>query len=200
MDLKKLREDKNLTIPEVSKVLGVSDATYMRIEKDPDRLSKKHFDTLMELFGVNILKNIANIDSAFGITNIPFFQDVVASMGAGMVLDYANPNAEKVAVDTKMLKDVFGIYCTKKLSMIKAEGDSMSPTIPNNATLLVQDTDIPDGCICVFILDDELYVKRVQKRPVLKFISDNKSYDDIYVKEGDVLKVIGRVVGFFKNV
>ncbi|WP_336595921.1 S24 family peptidase, partial [Helicobacter trogontum] len=28
-------------------------------------------------------------------------------------------------------------------------------------------------------MDDELYVKRLQKRPKYKLISDNKSYDDI---------------------
>lgn len=200
MDLKKLREEKNLTIPEVSKVLGISDATYMRIEKDPERLSKRHFDILMELFGVDIFKNMKNIDSAFGITQIPVFDNVVASMGEGFVLDYDDPKANRIAMDTKLLRDMFGIHCTKKLSLIQAMGDSMCPTIPNNATLIVQETDIPDGCICVFILDNELYAKRVQKRPVLKFISDNKNYDDIYIKEGDVLKVIGRVIGFFKNV
>lgn len=75
----------------------------------------------------------------------------------------------------------------------------MSPTIPENCQLLIQQSDsFQEGQICVVRLDNELYVKRLQKRPKYKLISDNKNYDDIELENEDY-EILGVVVGFFKR-
>ncbi|NCB48990.1 MAG: helix-turn-helix domain-containing protein [Clostridia bacterium] len=201
MDFKKLRKNKKMTIESVASALDVHPNTIMRLEKenDTDRISKRKFDALMELYGVDVIQNMKHLHASFGITHIPYFVDVVASMGGGF-LNYEDSALEKMAIDTDMLRRLFGIHCTQKLSLINASGDSMVPTIPDGCILLVQETDIQDGCLCAFVLGEELYVKRIQKRPVLKFISDNKAYDDIYIKEEDNLRIIGKVLGVFKKV
>ncbi|STQ86587.1 S24 family peptidase [Helicobacter muridarum] len=66
----------------------------------------------------------------------------------------------------------------------------MTHAIPPNCKLLVQSkTPLEKGMpreeqICVTRIDNELYIKRFQKRLKYKLISDNKSYNDI-VLEGE---------------
>ena len=75
----------------------------------------------------------------------------------------------------------------------------MMPTLPENCQLLVQKGTPREEQICVTRIDDELYVKRLQKRPKYKLISDNKSYDDIEL-EGENYEILGVVVGLFQNI
>ncbi|TLE00950.1 S24 family peptidase [Helicobacter muridarum] len=55
-----------------------------------------------------------------------------------------------------------------------------------------------EGQICIARIDDELYIKRLQKRPKYKLISDNKSYDDILL-EGENYEILGVIVGLFQK-
>ncbi|STQ85450.1 LexA repressor [Helicobacter muridarum] len=74
----------------------------------------------------------------------------------------------------------------------------MTPTIPPNCRLLVQKGMPREEQICVTRIDDELYIKRLQKLPKYKLISDNKSYDDIDL-EGRDYDILGIVVGLFQK-
>ncbi len=71
--------------------------------------------------------------------------------------------AECVTLDRAFLRQYFGLVSFKDLSVITAKGDSMSPTIPENSQLIVQKRQVSDGQICITRIDNELYVKRLQK-------------------------------------
>ncbi|STQ86069.1 LexA family transcriptional regulator [Helicobacter muridarum] len=132
---------------------------------------------------------------------IPIY-DVYASAGQRLIND---ENIESyVGIDKSFLHRNFGLTSFVDLSIIHARGDSMLPTIPPNCKLLVQskaslEKGIPrEEQICVTRIDDELYIKRLQKRPKYKLISDNKSYDDI-ILEGENYEILGVVVGLFQK-
>ncbi|WP_297811555.1 S24 family peptidase [uncultured Helicobacter sp.] len=55
----------------------------------------------------------------------------------------------------------------------------MSPTLPESCYLLVQLGSVNDGQICITRIEDELYVKCLQKQPRLKLFTDNKTYEPI---------------------
>jgi phage repressor protein C with HTH and peptisase S24 domain len=85
----------------------------------------------------------------------------------------------------------------RNLLLIEAVGDSMAPTLKNSDLLLV-DLGEPrfrhDG-IYVLRSDDELVVKRLQRRPdgTLKIINDNPAYESSVVEDNSVY-IIGRVI------
>ena len=130
------------------------------------------------------------------IVSIPFYEDIRASAGSGAYNEAET--AEQLNFPKSFLRQYFGLISFNNLSIIIGKGDSMSPTLPENCYLLVQNGSVNDGEICIARLDDELYVKRLQKRPKLKLISDNKAYDPIEL-EGENFNIIGRVVGYFKK-
>lgn len=85
----------------------------------------------------------------------------------------------------------------RNLLLVEAVGDSMAPTLKNSDLLLV-DLGEPlfrhDG-IYVLRSDDELVVKRLQRRPdrTLKIINDNPAYESSVVEDNSVY-IIGRVI------
>lgn len=128
---------------------------------------------------------------------IPVYDEVYASVGEGLLND--EHISRHIGIEKDFLRDYFGLMSFLGLSIITARGDSMSPTIPENCQLLIQRSDqFQEGQICVVRLENELYVKRLQKRPKYKLISDNKNYDDIELENEDY-EIIGVVVGFFKR-
>ncbi len=84
---------------------------------------------------------------------------------------------------------------------IKVKGDSMFPTISNDAIIfLKKDVEITNGDIGVFLLNDEAYVKRIVYSKDSTFLySDNHSYLPILIKESDDFFVCGKVIKVLNN-
>lgn len=87
-----------------------------------------------------------------------------------------------------------------KLAMITAFGHSMAPTFEDGDTLIVDRgvDQIKDDGVFVAAYDDEIYIKRFQRRPTDKTLlmkSDNPHYETIVI-DTDKLKfeVLGKVV------
>ena len=88
------------------------------------------------------------------------------------------------------------------LSAIFARGDSMEPTIPDGAIILVDGSRIEplDGKIHVIRMDERLWVKRAQWIPGggLRLISDNRIYGDTDITKADLahddIQICGQVV------
>ncbi|WP_421241717.1 S24 family peptidase [Aeromonas enteropelogenes] len=87
----------------------------------------------------------------------------------------------------------------KELAVVWSKGDSMEPTISDNASLVVHlgRTRPIDGRIYVVRNDDQLWVKRLQVLPsAWLLLSDNKHYQPIEVPKDEqhTFEVIGQVV------
>ncbi len=130
------------------------------------------------------------------IVSIPFYEDIRASAGSGAYNEAET--AEQLNFPKSFLRQYFGIISFNNLSIIIGSGDSMFPTLPENCYLVIQQGNVREGEICVARIEDELYVKRLQKLPKLKLFSDNKVYEPIGL-EGKNFEIIGRVVGYFKK-
>lgn len=130
------------------------------------------------------------------IVSIPFYEDIRASAGSGAYNEAET--AEQLNFPKSFLRQYFGIISFNNLSIIIGSGDSMFPTLPENCYLVIQQGNVREGEICVARIEDELYVKRLQKLPKLKLFSDNKVYEPIEL-EGKNFEIIGRVVGYFKK-
>jgi len=87
-----------------------------------------------------------------------------------------------------------------QLALITGFGDSMEPTFADGDTLLVDRgvSDIKLDAIYVLALNDELFVKRIQRGGDGSFtmISDNKNYlpRQVTRSEREHFRVLGRVV------
>lgn len=93
----------------------------------------------------------------------------------------------------------------ENLQVLTAEGDSMEPTIGNGSTLVVDSSknEPKDGRIYVIRVEDNLWVKRVQKQldGTLLLISDNDAYPPMSLNLADHhdVAIIGQVVNVSKD-
>lgn len=125
--------------------------------------------------------------------------DVRVSMGHG----YSLPDHETVIDHLRLSEE----WCRRNLSVsnlanlaaLSAYGDSMRPTFDDGDILLVDRgvTELKIDAVYVLQFRDELYVKRIQRRPDGNIVvkSDNGLYDPFVIDPGqNHLSVLGRVV------
>jgi len=131
-----------------------------------------------------------------GLVLVPQF-DLGASAGAGS-LDQSERPAGRMAFDEKWLRALGA--SPSGVSMIRVEGDSMSPTLANGDDILVDRNDATVGLrdgIYVLRLDDTLMVKRVAlglSKGRFSIRSDNPHYPDWEDVDPALVEVIGRVI------
>lgn len=88
------------------------------------------------------------------------------------------------------------------LAALFTRGDSMTPTIPEGAAVIIDQTrnQALDGKVYVIRIDDRHYVKRVQWLigGGLRLISDNKLYDPLDITKADMsasnVQICGQVI------
>lgn len=131
---------------------------------------------------------------------VPFYKGVIASAGGGKFSDGVIGTDDFLAFRKDWITRT--ALTAKDLVALNTNGDSMFPTIPENATVLIDKSKniARDGRIYVIRIGEQLYVKRTQWLPTgLRLISDNKErYDPIDLTkaelEGSDVEIYGQVI------
>lgn len=180
---------------------------------DPTTPRGKNLDRCAEFFGVtsrDLQFGGPSVDAVLGrpvvlqrdvrdVFEIPLL-DVVGSMGAGAMVPEHEEMVEKITVTGAWLRRNVTATTPGNLQLITGYGDSMDGTFSDGDVLLVDRgiTEIKMDAVYVLSLNDELYIKRLQRRPdgSVLMISDNKKYEPYLIQNGERAKfqVLGRVV------
>lgn len=183
----------------LSKLVGRNAAYIQQFIKrgTPKRLPEAERGILARYFGVDetMLGGLAPVGQTSGIRLIPKLA-VGASAGAGAIHE-VEALAGKIGFDEKWLRKQ-GLD-PAKLSLIRVEGDSMSPTLNHGDDIMVDNRSAaaaPRDGIHVIRLDDVLMVKRIAHGPAgrVSVLSDNPAYPGWPDVHGANVTIIGRVV------
>lgn len=179
----------------VSSAMGISAEQYL---SDPDGKRRN----LPSLVGVPQIVTYRTDDASLPPTySIPRL-DIGGSMGLG---GRVQPELETIVgtidINQQWVRSHLPqISSPNNLRVITGYGDSMEGTY-NDGDILFVDTgfnDIRLDAVYVFSLGEELFIKRVQRRPdgSLAILSDNKKYEPYAIQNASKtdLRVIGRVV------
>jgi len=212
---------------DLAKFLGLSETTVSKWKKR-ERIPEKNYLAFLNKTNVNpdwlltgegemyrtndrlekareLLNDIENNHKA-DVVNVPFYEDIYASAGAGAYNETVSPT-NNLTFSTSFLKNMLNILDYTGLHIITAVGDSMQPTICDGDRLFVlplKDHNINDGGVYVIstpfgVLVKRVYIYPVEQRMILH--SDNPEIKD-EILEGEVMdkvKFIGRVVGILRN-
>lgn len=87
-----------------------------------------------------------------------------------------------------------------KLFALKAKGDSMEPTIPNGATVIIREqADVESGEIAAVLVngDTEATLKRIKKQGnSLWLVPDNPKYEFKLASDQYPVRIIGKVISY----
>lgn len=126
---------------------------------------------------------------------VPFFKDGAVSAGFGTE-DFGN-DCDFLPFKKQDLRLMFNAHSTANLAVIPCMGNSMQPTIEEGELVVFQqDGTQSEGAIYVVRFENELFVKRLKKRP-LQLISDNATYEPISLSESQSFEILGRVIGSY---
>lgn len=183
----------------LSKLVGRNAAYIQQFIKrgSPKKLPETERGILARYYGVEetLLGGPAKEVVKSSIHLIPKLA-VGASAGAGAIND-RETLAGQIGFDENWLRKQ-GLD-PARLSLIRVEGESMSPTLNDGDDIMVDDraatTALRDG-VHVIRLDDMLMVKRIAVGPHgrLSVLSDNPAYPGWPDLDGASVTIIGRVV------
>lgn len=201
--LQRLCIERGESLAGLSRLLGRNDAyiqQYLR-KGSPRRLPETERRTLARYFSVPdaMLGGPASEPDTAGRTLVAVSRAAVrASAGAGAVADDERARPQ-FAFDAGWLRALTATP-GERLTMIRVDGDSMSPTLDAGDDILVDHDDPASGLrdgIYVLRVDGALHVKRLAIHPFggrVTVQSDNPTYPDWPDRAIDELTCIGRVI------
>ena len=204
--LERLIQERREDYASLSRLIGRNSAYIQQFIRRgvPKRLSEGDRHTLARYFGISEVElggsgqNRGDLSLASSsLVPVPRL-NVDASAGPGAFNDTEGEYAH-IGFDEKWLRRVSRSK-SSDLSVIKVQGDSMTPTLSDGDDILVDAGDgverLRDG-IYVLRRDDALLVKRIAPSPASRRIiikSDNDSYPSWPDCELGDVDIIGRVV------
>ena len=209
--LSDLLKEKGINTIQFADILGISQPLVSQWLAGEKR-TKKHLLPLAKFSGYPIAywlddtiekpteahKYTDNISSNSTKTvYIPFYKDGVVSAGRGAENDdFGEP--ELLPFNPNDLKIMFNVSPHAKLGIVPCFGNSMEPTIKeSDLVVFCDDINQIEGAIYVCKYENEIFIKRIKKRPMLALMSDNKDYEPIIIEEELNVEILGRVVGCY---
>lgn len=203
------QEIMDIKIVDYAKILGTSKQNISTKLKNDSCLLYKERDRLIQhleqrnfidipLYSKLIKINAQEVQTSH--SNIPIKYEVSASCGNGVDV-YDEESQDMFSLPNNFLQ--YFKADVKASEIIFAEGDSMSPEIEAGDMLLIDKskTNIIDGLIYIFNYDGQPMCKRLQKLgDKIKAISINTNYEPFIIDKSLHFKIIGRVVGLFRQV
>ena len=208
--VRKIRKEMGLSQSKFGHQLDLATMIISRIESNETGLKAPILAKLDEM-GVNISwlltgkgnmfkkdlsKKPSTEDSNTSTSYSVPIVDVQASAGVGVI------NEHELMISTTEIGLEFKNYWGLDTVIIRIHGDSMEPTISKNSWILVKKVEaLKSEGIFIFIQDNELRCKRIQKKGSGEIIvkSDNPLYEtEIYPKGSTQLgelTLLGEVVG-----
>ncbi len=197
--IKNVRKNANLSQKQLAYIAGVDVRSYQRYESGeriPNQITLTNICTTLPRYA-DYLISISNLDfdKYLNIITIDFL-NVSASAGTGIAI-FDERVIESIQINIDKLKQYYNITYKDTLKVISASGDSMKPTYNDKDLILVDtdDIDFRDG-LWVFVDNDELFVKRLQKTPNgIIAISDNNLYPNFDISRD--MRLVAKIVGIW---
>ena len=194
--LMKAIEEKGYNVNTLSKESGVPYSTIdSMIKRDLKNASIDNVLKICKVLGISAESlmiddeptNLHKIDGGFA--QVP----ILGEIACGDPL-YVSENF--IGYRTEPVEDL----PTGNTYYLQAKGDSMSPTIPENAYVLIREqSDVENGEIAAVLFkeDTEATLKRVRKaNGTIMLVPDNSTYEPIIVNENNPCRILGKAVRY----
>ena len=193
--LSALLHERGITQKQLAEMIHITERHLSRIKKSPDGIVSD-----------KIVKDICNalqIDQQYFLANrvsddMSYYPVPFREAGGGCGGGYAD-GSRRVQSHISLRYDMLARKCRSidKLSFVHASGDSMSPTIPVDASVLIDEgqTEPINNKIFYLMLNNEYYIKRLEVKngKITALISDNGNIRRELL-ESDRIEILGRAL------
>lgn len=193
--IRTLRKAKKMTILELATAIGSDVGNVSRLERDKQGYTEATLTKIADALGVKVVdlfseevvepptKQHTNKSDSYRVDVL----NISASAGKGVALkDEFIETIKSIEYSSSEARLLFGNRPQEHIKLIAVNGDSMSGTFePRDQIFVDVSINYFDGDgIYIFVLDNDLYVKRLQlQHKRLAVISDNKKYETWYIDQ-----------------
>lgn len=189
---------RNITVELLQKISDVCNVSFTYFVTMSESLSPKNLSLSKSLSVTksSISNEVVNEVQQRTPVKVNYYPNILASAGFGAFNHDINVRVLELEEGFLM---ALGLKCFKNLDLITVYGDSMEPFVSNGELIILQrDVEAQNSDIVVANINGEVYVKKLQKDPIKKWIkltSLNVMYPDIELNEDEqkYLSIIGIV-------
>lgn len=203
-NLKKIRQDNDLTQEELAKKIDTSRSNIANYENDKNMPSIDILEKLSEIFNCSIDYLLGKSDiKTPDLKDKLFLIPIVGKVAAGKPI-FANENIEGyLPIDPLM----YNLTSPNGFFFLQIQGESMNKLIKNGSFALIKKQDYAEnGDVIVAIIngDDEATVKRYKQLNeqfvMLEPVSEDSAFQPITIDlKNTKFSIIGKVIGDFKR-
>ena len=200
--IKKLREEKNITVDKLAELIGKNRATIYRYESSEiEKLPTSVLEPLCKALGTtpaylmgwsdSNLSNIKNIEPIPTMVKVP----LLGTIACGETI-LAEENIEDYINMPEKAKGTFALRC---------KGDSMinARIFDGDIVFIREQPEVENGEIAAVLIDDEATLKRVYKTEnSIELRPENPTFKPLYYQKEEMNKVriLGKAVGYYSNI
>lgn len=186
---------KGMTQKEFAVLAGIAPFHINAIFRGRVNLSENNARKMAEITGVDFKLYWGGEapDQVGDYVSIPF-RAATASMGPGSF-----ENSKKVRAHLAFREDwIYQKGVPSQMSVIRARGSSMSPTIPDGCMVLIDESQVElmNGRIYFVALNEELFLKRVVLAGGKVFLRSDEDGGQFEVEVQESFEVIGRALWY----
>ncbi len=193
--------DNNMKAVDLANKIGVDRSTVTRYLKGTRKISMEDIPKIASAIGISPMDLLIKKEEREPSNILNISQQTVQIPVLGHI----------ACGDPILAEENYGDYRTVlkeglpsgKLVYLEAKGDSMSPTIPDGAMVLVRaQPDVENGEIAAVLVNgnEEATLKRVKKQDdMVILVPDNPSHEPIFVTKNNPAKIIGKAMRFEQN-
>lgn len=197
--IERIANMKGVSGAELARRVGSDRSTINRYFKGTRKIAMEEIPKFAEALDVDPVELLIGKDEFSKITNLkPVSQETVRIPVLGEIA-CGEPLLAMENVESYIYKTKENLP-SGKLFALKAKGDSMEPTIPNGATVIIREQpDVESGEIAAVLVngDTEATLKRIKKQGnSLWLVPDNPKYDFKLVSNEYPVRIIGKVISY----
>lgn len=191
--IRKYRRLRKMTQKELGFKIGVKHNTISSYESGTNEPESNILFAIADVLGISIndlFPSPTNIEPVPPMTvRIPIIGEIACGepiLAKENILGYVYESPE--------------LLPTGKLFYLRAKGESMEPTIPNGALVLIREQpEVEPGSIAAVLVngETEATLKRIKRQgDLILLVPDNSEYEPIVVTEDSPARIIGKAVRF----
>lgn len=195
--IEKIAEEKGISGAELARRVGTDRSTITRYYKGTRKISMEELPKFAEVLEVDVIELLFGSE----IKNISTISEEKIAIPVLGKIACGEPILAKENIESYIYKPVDSLP-SGEIFALQAKGDSMEPTIPDGAIVLLRaQPEVENGQIAAVLVngDEEATLKRIRKENgFIWLVPDNPKHELKQITEDYPARIIGKAISYEK--
>lgn len=193
--IEKIAEEKGISGAELARRMGTDRSTITRYYKGDRKISMDEIPKFAEVLKVDVIELLLGYD----VKNVSLLSERKIAIPVLGPIACGDPILAKENIESYIYKPADSLP-SGDMFALQAKGDSMEPSIPNGAIVLLRaQPEVENGEIAAVLVngDEEATLKRIRKENgFIWLVPDNPKHELKQISEDYPARIIGKAISY----